>query len=106
MLADSDTFLISISAFHEGDLVLGESLSNLLGSGSSHTRRLPESSNIYSMRSSASHSKEHLAAKELKLEATNRKATIVIEHIMQASDVSHTVGFLSLSPLQWTFDIL
>ena len=31
------------------------------------------------------------AIKESELDATNRKATIVIEHLIQASDVSHTM---------------
>ena len=35
--------------------------------------------------------KEHLSNNDNKRDAVNRKATIVIEHIIQASDISHTM---------------
>ena len=35
--------------------------------------------------------KEHRSNNDNKRDAVNRKATIVIEHIIQASDISHTM---------------
>ena len=58
------------SAFHEEDpSVTLESVSSSSGVGNSNS-------------------------KNAKLDRTNRKATIVIEHIIQASDVAHTVSWM------------
>lgn len=99
---NTDKRLLPHSAFHGAESVLGESSNNLVNSScTSHMTKFSDSSRIGSIRrrNSGTHSKEQLVAKEIKQQATNRKATIVIEHIIQASDVSHTVGFQ-----QWSFE--